>query len=63
MGLPISAAAALMGHSPTVHLKTYDRHLSQKQIQTAYEFAISGARAARLSIAGTSRYETDNEES
>lgn len=62
MGLPISAAAALMGHSPTVHLKTYNRHLSQKQIQSAYESAISDARVVRSSAAGTSRYETDSEE-
>jgi integrase len=30
-GYPTPTAAALMGHSPEIHLKTYQRHISQKQ--------------------------------
>ncbi|MBD2054784.1 hypothetical protein H6F88_01885 [Oculatella sp. FACHB-28] len=30
-GYPISTAAALMGHSPETHLRTYQRHINQQQ--------------------------------
>jgi hypothetical protein len=33
--LPVTTAAALMGHSPKIHLETYHKHISAKQNQDA----------------------------
>ncbi|BAS57226.1 integrase protein [Leptolyngbya boryana NIES-2135] len=41
-GLPISTAAALMGHSPDVHLRTYHRWLSDAENERVYRSLILG---------------------
>ncbi len=35
--LPVAVAAALMGHSPTVHWQTYNRWINQEQHQRVYD--------------------------
>jgi integrase len=41
-GLPVSTAAALMGHSPDVHLRTYHRWLSDAENERVYRSLILG---------------------
>jgi integrase len=44
--LPLSVAAALAGHSPTVHLNTYQRWISAAQHQEVYQQSIAAFKSA-----------------
>jgi len=46
--IPVSVSAAHMGHSPEVHMKTYNKHLSEVAKRSAYDEAI---RIAKLTSA------------
>jgi integrase len=39
--IPVSVSAAHMGHSPEVHMKTYNKHLSEVTKRAAYDEAIA----------------------
>jgi integrase len=41
--LPIPISAALLGHTPAVHLNTYQKYITAAQIQTAVDKAINAA--------------------
>ncbi len=41
--LPVTTAAALMGHTPDIHLKRYHKHISLKQNQSAAQRVMSRA--------------------